>query len=206
VSCRKLGKQFECDHTTITRQLAKMNLTRLKHEKTQKYTLKQEEKAKKLSRKLVNQLYRENYSIIMDDEKYFTFSCNNMPGNDGYYTNDKQLCPDNVRFKGQEKFHTKILVWIAISGKGISEPLIRRVKSESINQVIYREECLKKRVLPFINEFHFRSDYIFWPDLAMSHYAKDNISWMEENINFGAKYLFHQTSYKQEQLRIFGVV
>ena len=61
------------------------------HQKTPKYTLKQEEKAKKLSRKLVNQLYRENYSIIMDDEKYFTFSCNNMPGNDGYYTNDKQL-------------------------------------------------------------------------------------------------------------------
>ena len=72
VSCRKLGKQFECDHTTITRQLAKMNLTRLKHEKTQKYTLKQEEKAKKLSRKLFNQLYRENYSIIMADEIYLT--------------------------------------------------------------------------------------------------------------------------------------
>ena len=62
----------------------------------------------------------------------------------------------------------------------------RRVKSESINQVIYREECLKKRVLPFINEFHFGSDYIF---LTTSHYAKDNISWMEENINFVAKSL-----------------
>jgi hypothetical protein len=42
--------------------------------------------------------------IIMDDEKYFTFSGHNMPGNAGYYSSDKTTCPNNVRFFGKEKF------------------------------------------------------------------------------------------------------
>ena len=36
--------------------------------------MKQQLKAKQLSREQVTELYKENDSIIMDDEKYFTFS------------------------------------------------------------------------------------------------------------------------------------
>jgi hypothetical protein len=56
----------------------------------------------------------------MDDEKYFRFSGDRMPGNDGYYTRDKNTCPDDVRFIGEDKFPKQMLVWIAISEDGAS--------------------------------------------------------------------------------------
>jgi hypothetical protein len=39
----------------------------------------------------------------------------------------------------------------------------------------------EKRLLPFINEHHSDSNYVFWPDLASSHYAKKSIEWFESN-------------------------
>ena len=39
-----------------------------------------------------------------------------------YVSRPKDKCPDNVRFKGEAKFPEKILVWIAISERGISKP------------------------------------------------------------------------------------
>ena len=80
----------------------------------------------------------------MDDEKYFTFSGHKIPGNAGYYSSDKSKCPDKVRFAGKEKYPTKVLIWIAISARGISKPLIRPSKSEAINSDIYINECLAK--------------------------------------------------------------
>ena len=57
-----------------------------KYEKTPKYSTVQHEKAKNLSKKLSNMLYRSPCSLILDDEKYFTLAGNNIPGNAGYYT------------------------------------------------------------------------------------------------------------------------
>lgn len=39
-------------------------------------------------------------SIVLDDEKYFTFT-NDMSGNDGYYTNDKHSVTERVKFKSK---------------------------------------------------------------------------------------------------------
>jgi hypothetical protein len=44
----------------------------------------------------------------MDDEKYFTLSNSEMKGNDGFYTDDYQNVPDDVRFKSKKKFEDKI--------------------------------------------------------------------------------------------------
>lgn len=187
VSQRRLGKKFGLHQTTIGRQLAKMRIQYRKREKTPKYDHNQLQKAEELSGKLANLFYRSSCSIIIYDEKYFTFKGENMPGNAGYYSNDKSTCPDNVRFAGKEKFPQKVMVWIAISDRGISEPLIRPSKSEAINSDIYIEECLKKKLLPFIHEFHQDLNYIFWPDLASAHYSKATVDWMEKNINYVAK-------------------
>ena len=62
-------------------QLVKMAIKYHKREKTPKYITKQQEKSKKLSFMLANDLYRSSKSIIMDDEKYFTLTGHNMPGN-----------------------------------------------------------------------------------------------------------------------------
>jgi transposase len=86
VSQRKLARKFGKNESTIGRQIKKMKINNFAREKTPKYSEKQALKAKKLSRKLVNQLYESNLHVIMDDEKYFTFDGDNMPGNDRYYT------------------------------------------------------------------------------------------------------------------------
>lgn len=186
-SYRKLSSIFPVSKTQIRYNLRKMGVFYRKRMKTPKYNPTQCEKAKKNCRKLVNKLYSEDLDVIFDDEKYFSFSNDETPGNSGFHTSNVNECPDNVKFKGKEKFPKKILVWMAISERGMSEPLIRGSKSVSINQWIYLKECLKKRLLPFINNKHSDGKYIFWPDLASSHYANSCVTWMSENINFVQK-------------------
>lgn len=189
ISQRRLGRKFDVHHTTICRQLAKMSISYRKREKTPKYKPDQQQRTEKLSGKLANNMYRSSCSLIIDDEKYFTFSGHNMPGNAGYYSNDKSNCPDEVRFAGKEKFPTKILVWIAISDRGMSKPLIRPSNAEAIKSDIYISECLEKRLLPFIHEYHQDFKYMFWPDLARAHYSAATVGWMDENVNYVAKRL-----------------
>ena len=187
VSQRGLARKFQVNQSTISRQLAKMNINYRKREKTPKYTEKQKEKSKNLSRLLFNHLRNANCAVVMDDEKYFTYSGHQMPGTAGYYSNNKDTCPEKVRFAGQQKFPPKILVWAAILERGISQVLIRPQKSPAIDADIYIAECLEKRLLPFLHRYHGDFNYIFWPDLASAHYAKDTVTWMNENVNFVAK-------------------
>ena len=43
----------------------------------------------------------------------------------------------------------------------MSKPLIRPTKSEAIKSDIYINECLEKRLLPFIHEYHQDLNYMF---------------------------------------------
>ena len=61
----------------------------------------------------------------MDDEKHYCFDGNKMSGSARYYRNDKAKCFDDVHFIGKEKILKKILMWIAISNRGMSKPFIR---------------------------------------------------------------------------------
>ena len=88
------------------------------------------------------------FSKTKHDKKYFGLLCDEIPGNSGFYTDNIEECHDDVRFKSKEKFPVKVLVKVAISSKGVSEPLIRPWKSVSINQNIYLTDCLQKRLLP----------------------------------------------------------
>jgi hypothetical protein len=50
------------------------------------------------------------------------------------------------------------------------------------------EECIKKRLVPFIEAHHSDGQYLFWPDLASAHYANSVTDYFdEENIHFVAK-------------------
>lgn len=189
VSQRRLGRKFGVSQTTIGNQLLEMGISCFKREKTPKYTEKQAQKAKILSEKLANFLYRTSCSIIMDDEKYFCYNGDQMPGSAYYYTDNKENCPDSIRFAGKEKFPGKVLVWVAISSRGISKPLFRPSKSEAVDSNIYINQCLEERLLPFIHEYHSDSNYVFWPDLAGCHYSNRTVAWMNENIKFVPKAL-----------------
>ena len=59
----------------------------------------------------------------------------------------------------------------------------------AVNQDLYGEECIRKRLIPFIKKYHSQDEFIFWPDLASSHYAESVCDiYIEERINFVEKY------------------
>ncbi|XP_074602617.1 uncharacterized protein LOC141856241 [Brevipalpus obovatus] len=122
----------------------------------------------------------------MDDEKYFTFSDTNSPENSGIWADNFNEAPDNFKYKPKSKFLKKVLVWVAISDRGISDLYIIRSSSVSINQQNYLTECIRKRLLKFIKEKHADVPHIFWPDSASTHYAKSVVEMMDQE---GVKYV-----------------
>ncbi len=76
-----------------------------------------------------------------------------------------------------------MLVWQAIDQFGnTSEPYI---SERTMNGKIYLEECLKKRLIPFLEQYHKKRKILFWPDLATCHYRQDVIQWMNcQNFEF----------------------
>ena len=75
------------------------------------------------------------------------------------------LTPENVKYKFQEKYPQKLLVYLAISPKGVSKPFF--VPSGlAVNQKVYLESCVKKVLEPFIQKHYKQGKYVFWPDLA----------------------------------------
>ena len=131
-------------------------------------------------------LHKNNKFItfILDDESYFTLSNSTLAGNDCYYSNDVASTPDEIKHKLEAKYESKVLVWIAISSQGVSQPFFAPSK-QPINQDIYLKECIQRRLVPFIKK---HTNYIFWPDLASSHYAHSVLNHLrKEKINFVEK-------------------
>jgi hypothetical protein len=123
-------------------------------------------------------------TFILDDESYFTLSNSTLAGNDRFYSNDVAKTPDEIKHRLEAKFESKVLVWIAISSMGVSKPFFAPSK-QAINQEIYLKECIKRRLIPFVKK---HTNYIFWPDLASSHYAHSVLNhFREEKINFVEK-------------------
>jgi hypothetical protein len=91
--------------------------------------------------------------------------------NKGYYTRGITPVDIDVKYKSKTKFPKKIMVWIAISSKGYSTPYFAK-SNGAINAKVYSEECVSKRLTKFIQKYHSNQRYVFWPDLAISRYAR----------------------------------
>lgn len=187
VSQRQLAKKFRVSKTCIQQNLIKMDLKRFKRQKAPKYTEKQLAVIPKLCRKL-NRLYRADQdAIVMDDEKYFTFSNSTLSGNAGFYTDNIKNTPVEVRFAAKMKFEPKILVWVAISEQGVSQAFMSSTKGFALNSELYQKKCLTK-LKKFIHTHHGDGKYRFWPDLASCHYSTDTQNWLRrENIRYVPK-------------------
>lgn len=187
-SNRVLSRKFQVSKETVRQNLLKMEIKYHKKVTVPRYSEKQLLEIPKKCRILRRQIFTANRQIILDDEKYFTFSWNNSAQNAGFYTNNIQTTPDDVRFAPKGKFESKVLVWAAISSKGISQLYIQDSKAPAIKATTYISKCLSK-LDKFIKEKHPNEDSIFWPDLASSHYAKITLDWLKEkNINFVPKH------------------
>jgi hypothetical protein len=128
-----------------------------------------------------------NVDFILDDESYFTLSNTTLAGNDRFYSDDIQKTPTDVKNKMKAKYESKLLVWVAVSPRGMSS--VKFFKSGlAINQYIYRDECIRKRLIPFINKYYRDGKYVFWPDLASSHYANSvHADLRDKKVNFVQK-------------------
>ena len=151
--------------------------------------------------------YRD-VDFILDDESYFTLSNTTLAGNDRFYSDDVEKTPYDVRNKFKAKYETKLLVWLAISPRGVQFFKSYRVKyfksGLAINRKIYRDECIRKNLIPFIKKYYRDDKYVLWPDLASSHYANSVLTdLMDKNVNFVQKKTIQQMFQKSDQLRIF---
>ena len=118
----------------------------------------------------------------MDDELYSPLKDDNIMGNKGFYVESGTPSgdiPDDIRLKPKSKYPEKLLVWLAISEKGISKPFFL-VKKAALTGEIYREECISKYLVSFIEEYHQDRDFVFWPDLATAHYAHATTTLLED--------------------------
>ncbi|CAF4988857.1 unnamed protein product, partial [Rotaria sp. Silwood1] len=184
VNQRKLATKFGVTQPAIHYNLKKLGLKYYKRQKAPKYTTKRLQQIPKKCGNIRRQLTTKHTFIIVDDEKYFSFSNDDMPQNTGFYSFDKEHVPDNVKYKTKEKYSKKVLVWLSLSAKGISKPFIGTAKGPAINSNVYIKECLSK-LLVFIETYHSHDDYIFWPDLATSHYANETTQWLiQHQIKF----------------------
>ena len=96
----------------------------------------------------------------MDDEKYFLLHNESIAANRGFYTSDPSAAPPEVKFKSIQKFEPKILVWIAISKSGISTPYFAE-QQQAVTQTTYLNECIKARLMPFIEKYHHKEKVLF---------------------------------------------
>ena len=179
---RRLGRKFGISHSTVHRILTKNNISYRKRKQAPKYSARKLEIIPKCCRALRDKHVANGKFIVLDDKSSITFSHHELSGNDGYYTDNFETTPDNVKYAGKTKFEPKVLVWLAISSKGISTPVIRPRSAKAINANIYIDQCLPK-LKQFIEKKHTQDEIMFWPDLVSSHCAKKTLNWLtEKNI------------------------
>ena len=185
-SQRKGARKFNISQTYVYKLLNKGGIKCRKKQTIPDRSEAQMRAARPKCRRLIEN-YR-NHEWILDDESYFTLSHSTLAGNDVWYSSDPALSPADVKLLKKKKFESKILVWAAISRKGVSQIFVCP-SGQAVNQIIYKEECLERRLIPFIKKYHSEDNIIFWPDLASSHYAETVLDFMiEENITYVEKY------------------
>ena len=94
---------------------------------------------------------------------------------------------------------------MAMSSKGVSDVYVHKSK-QAIRQNTYLEQCINKRLLPFIEKYHQDGNYLFWPDLASSHYSKSVQDRLNEKMyHLCFVQIILQTYHKLVQLKHFGL-
>ena len=128
----------------------------------------------------------------MNFEKCVCFDGENIPNSARYNTEDKSKLSADVRFIKKNNYPKKILIWEAISNRGMSIPYFRPSKSVSVNTEFYINECLQPRLLPFIHKHHSDISFQFMHDLAGYHFSIGTIALMKETLPFVNNTTNHQ--------------
>ena len=185
ISYRYIGRKHGISHHSAKKILLESGVERRQRVRCPKTTEKQALVQKQRLHKLARTYFKadNNIVVIMDDESYFTTDGSDTNLNNNYYTHPSLELPDTIKYHPKAKYPQKVLVWVAISEKGISEPYIAP-SGNAVTAAVYIKECLPKLV-DFINKYHSNDNYVFWPDLASAHYAKLTLKAYEDmNVKY----------------------
>lgn len=173
-SQNQTASKFRISQSYVCRILRKSGLRAYKKQKVPLVSNGQKEvqkvRCKKLHKLIIS---HNNPDVIMDDETYFTLKNDKIPNNSFYYATCSGDAPVKQRTSAHRKFEQKLMMWIAISPKGISKPFFFK-SGEAVHQKTY-SQCIEKCLVPFIHQKYTNTPYIFWPDLASSHTAKSTL-------------------------------
>ena len=187
VSQRRLAVKFGCSQPYIAKVIRKLGIRCRKRSKVPFY---RSAAAMSIAQRACRRLYDKwrQLDFIIDDEKYFGLSGYQMSGNRSFYTSDITATPDSVATFGKRKFEPKVLLWIAISRKGISKPVLISGRGMAIDRFKYVSNCISPGLLPFIRKHYPNGGYIFWPDKASAHYADHTLTFLRrKRVNFVEK-------------------
>jgi hypothetical protein len=189
LSVRKGAAKLKLPKSSYHRLLKnKLKFKAYKKQTIPKYVGDQKTRAKKGCRKIYEKLCNNESEtvLIIDDETYVLEDTKQAPTQKYYYAENKNDVSEEFRFKGKQKYPKKYLVWQAIDSNGnTSDPFI---SDGTINSEIYLNECLKKKLLPFIKKYHPNAKILFWSDLSTVHYANIVLEWLNnEKIEYVAK-------------------
>lgn len=176
-SVRVLAAKMGISKSTLSRIKTKdLNIKARVKKTVPRYFKDQSARAKSGARFVLDKKRRK--VLVIDDETYVVIDPEDVPGRKFYHCTNPADVSYDEKTKKKTKFFKKYLVWQAIDQFGnVSDPYIT---TGTINGKIYLNECLRKRLLPFINKFHSPHEILFWPDLATSHYSKDVLQYLEQ--------------------------
>lgn len=149
------------------------------------YNEGQKARAKKACARFSRAKFRkcDGFFIIHDDETYVPLNSKLIPGRHFYSCKDpKKLSPEQ-KLKPKAKFPQKFCVWQALAEDGqVSTPW---VAPGTIKGKDYLNECLRKRLVPWIKKNYPNKKIFFWQDMAKPHYSKEVLDFLRsQNIEF----------------------
>lgn len=185
LSVRDISKKLSVSASLVQKIKKKNNLKAFKKTIIPKRSEKQQKVAITRARKLYQKVLAGfDGCVVMDDETYTKMDFKTIPGHNFFTAKTRDSVEGKFKNIETEKFGEKVLIWQTICSCGKrSEPFIQK---GTINSVVYVNECLQKRLLPFLRKHTIPT--IFWPDLATCHYSKLTTKWYNDNgVNFVRK-------------------
>lgn len=185
LTVRAAAKRLKISDRSLSRgKVHKLGIKARVKKTVPKYTPSQETRAQEGCKKILRKL--SGKVVIMDDETYVNLNPAETPQRKFFHSANPKDVEYDQKVKPKTKFPEKILIWQALDSDGnVSAPYFHR---GTINGNIYKNECLKKRLIPFIHKHHDVDKILFWPDMATSHYCKEVTTYLkDQNVNFVLK-------------------
>ena len=138
---RELASKHEVSLAYVNKTLQENNVKAFKKEIVPHATDAQKDAQRMRVKKLYKHLLEcdgGSSPIVMDDEAYFTLAHHCIPRNQYYYATERGDAPDHVRQSSVKKLEMRLLVWIAISQKSISQPVFWP-SGEAVKKVTYSQ-------------------------------------------------------------------